>query len=518
MPGEPAGGQKPRYETLFQLASGGMASVFLGTARGGYGFRQLVAIKKPHAYLLVDPAFKKALVTEARLVSLLHHANVVDVRDVEVLDDSVSLVMDYIEGASLAELVNAASKTGSRLSPGVAIRIVLDACAGLHAAHELKDERERALNLVHRDISPQNILVGVDGIARVADFGVAKFQKKQDLGATAGLFKGKIAYMAPEYVTGAAIDRRADVFAMGVVLWEAVAGQRLFRGKSDGDTVERVMSMDIPSLASVAPDVGTAFDDIVHTALARDRERRFETAAAMATALESSAKGAGALVGPRDVAETVKSAVGEKLDDRRKLVRARLANEPSVASVVTLVTDVHARPKPAATTAAGGTSEETGESVPATTTMPKGKRPEELDEPVAPTTRTAAHATPNAEAPADPAPHARAAESTTARAAVPAAPAASDDMAPASLPTRQSAGASGFRSSGSVASNVPSTLKSEDDAPPPSEAIILPMTGASRTRVALVVVLVMMAAAWAVTSFRTSSTHETPNPAQAGHS
>jgi serine/threonine-protein kinase len=330
---EPAGGEKGRYETLFLLASGGMASVHVGTVRGAFGFRQLVAIKKPHAHLLDDPDFRQMLLREARLASLIHHANVVDVRDVEATEKEVSLIMDYVEGASLGELLQVQAGGGTAVPPGVAVRIVLDACAGLHAAHEQTDERGRPLRLVHRDISPQNLLVGVDGLTRVADFGVAKFKRSSATSTIAGVLKGKLAYMAPEYVRGEGIDRRMDVFAMGVVLWEALTGKRLFRGEHGAATLERVLSHEVRSVATVVPELGTAFDAIVETALAKDPNQRFDNASAMAAALESSARVAGVLVGHREVAELVKKAVGPKLEERKALIRARLASEPSVASL-----------------------------------------------------------------------------------------------------------------------------------------------------------------------------------------
>jgi serine/threonine protein kinase len=332
MPEAPGGGDQPRYEVLFRLASGGMASVHVGTARGALGFRQIVAIKKPHKHLL-DPAFRKAFITEARLASLLHHANVVDVRDIVVSEDEISLVMAYVEGASFGELLQSQATGGPTVAPGMAVRVVLDACAGLHAAHELADERGRPLHLVHRDISPQNLLVGIDGVTRVADFGIAKFKGTGPANTSVGTLKGKIAYMAPEYLLGERIDQRFDVFAMGIVLWEGVTGRRLFRAEQDADTMDRVLHHDAPPVATFTPSVGNALDEVFARALAKAPEERFETALAMAEALETSARNAGILAGHREVADLVHAAVGSKLEERRGAIRERLANEPSVASV-----------------------------------------------------------------------------------------------------------------------------------------------------------------------------------------
>ena len=294
-----------RYDTILKLASGGMATVWVGTVRGALGFRQLVAIKKPHPHLLGDPSFRSEIVAEARLASMIHHANVVDVRDVEIDGESISLVMDYIEGASLGELIVACANAGQPLPPRVAVRIAVDALAGLHAAHELVDERGRPVGLVHRDVSPQNILVGTDGIARVADFGVAKFARKNMAATSDGSLKGKLAYMAPEYLRGEAIDRRFDVFALGVVLWEALSGERCFRRKSEADTLQALLTHEPDPISKKVPELGTALDAILACALSKSREERFENAAAMAAALESTAGAAQLIAGHVEVAATV---------------------------------------------------------------------------------------------------------------------------------------------------------------------------------------------------------------------
>lgn len=320
-----------RYATLLKLASGGMASVWVGTVRGGLGFRQIVAIKKPHPHLLEEADYRAELLAEAALASSIRHANVVDVRDVEVVGDDVSLVMDYIEGASLAELLTRSQSGGAKLQPAVVVRICLDALAGLHAAHELTDDRGSTVGLVHRDVSPQNILVGIDGLARVVDFGVAKFHKK-DHSTTQGQLKGKIAYMAPEYLRNEPIDRRLDVFAMGVVLWEALTARRLFRGSHDVDTMQKVLHYEAPPVSELVPEA-RFLEPVIEAALAKDRSRRFQSAAAMAAALESSAHEARLLASPRDVAAFVLQSYGADLAERREKIREKMVNEPSVASL-----------------------------------------------------------------------------------------------------------------------------------------------------------------------------------------
>jgi serine/threonine protein kinase len=297
-----------------------MATVFLGALEGDLGFRQVVAIKRPHPHLLEDHAFRDALLREARLAAGIHHANVVDVRDVEAVGDAVQLVMDYIEGASLGELVAALAREGKTLPPGIALRIVLDACAGLHAAHEMVDDDGAALGLVHRDVSPQNVLVGVDGIARVTDFGIAKCIEASDPGTSRETLKGKAGYMAPEYVRGKPVDRRADVFALGVVAWEALCGKRLFRGQSDAETLERVLSTEAPVVSATAPDLA-AFDAPVARALAKDPADRFATTEELGRVLaEAAAPGAFVASAP-EVGRFVRDVFGGRLDERRRTLR-----------------------------------------------------------------------------------------------------------------------------------------------------------------------------------------------------
>jgi serine/threonine-protein kinase len=335
-----------------------MATVYVGALRGELGFEQLVALKRPHEHLMEDESFRSALLAEARLASRLRHANVVDVRDVEVHGSSVQLVMDYVEGGSLAQLLGAWQRGGPALPPAVAVRIVLDACAGLHAVHELTGERGEPLGLVHRDVSPQNILVGVDGVARITDFGIAKCVHAAGDPTTQGTLKGKLGYLAPESVRGRAIDRRVDVFALGVCLWEALAGKRLFKGETDGDTVDRVLRQPVPLVSQARPGLGTALDDVVACALARDPGSRFASAREMAEALERAAKPS-LLADGEEVARAVRAAVGEQLAQRQAEVVAnleRLRNGAVEDSSPRSIVPVAAVPPPPATVSGSWTT------------------------------------------------------------------------------------------------------------------------------------------------------------------
>ena len=243
-----------RYELLVKIASGGMATVYVGRLNTVIGTSRLVAIKRAHAHLLEDPAFSKMLIAEARLASRIHHPNVVAVQNVEELEGELLLVMDYVEGASLADLW---SYEDVPLPARVAVRAVLDACAGLQAAHELTDDDGKLLGIVHRDVSPHNILLGVDGIARLTDFGIAKSSGGHTGSAsqhtTTGALKGKVAYMAPEYVESGSLDARSDVFALGIVLWEALTRERLFRGGNEVESLRLILATKVPRPSEIAP-------------------------------------------------------------------------------------------------------------------------------------------------------------------------------------------------------------------------------------------------------------------------
>ncbi len=273
-----------RYVMHGEIASGGMAVVHFGRLLGPVGFSRTVAIKRLHAHLAKDPGFRAMFLDEARLAARIRHPNVVPTLDVLEEDDALYLVMDYVHGESLDRLLRNAGRQGEVVPPAIAAGIARDVLNGLHAAHEATSERGRPLGIVHRDVSPQNILVGIDGQARVLDFGVAKAQARMQLTAE-GQLKGKIAYMAPEQVDQTALDRRADVWSLSVVLWEALTGKRLFVGDHPAQLMKVVLSQPIPSPREIAPHVPEALGTLVMRGLERDREARFESAEAMALAI-----------------------------------------------------------------------------------------------------------------------------------------------------------------------------------------------------------------------------------------
>ena len=319
-----------RYELVGEIASGGMATVYLARLTGVGGFQRFVAIKRLHPHLASEKEFVEMFLDEARIAARIHHPNVVPILEVGASVVGYYLVMEYIEGDTLARLLARAATRGKRLPVGIALRIALDMLAGLHAAHELRDDMGEAVHLVHRDVSPQNVLVGVDGISRITDFGVARAASR--LTATrVGQLKGKIAYMAPEQAAGEeAIDRRADVFAAGIVVWEELAAKRLFKAENEAATLSRVMTETVTPLTSIVPGLSTALSDVVLRALERNPDQRFASCAQFADALEAAATGKESIATPRELAAYVSETMGDEVSAQREAVRAWIArSEPS---------------------------------------------------------------------------------------------------------------------------------------------------------------------------------------------
>lgn len=324
MPGPEPSASQPiallgRYALFDEIARGGMATVHLARLRGPVGFSKTVAIKRMHEQVARDRHFVAMFLDEARVAGRIQHPNVVTVFDVIADAGEAYLVMEYVDGAPLSSLVKSPDdeKRLTAVEPNVAVHIVRDALYGLHAAHEATDEKGSPLQLVHRDVSPQNILVGVDGVARVLDFGIAKaVGRLQD--TDSGQIKGKVAYMAPEQLTGQAVDRRADVFAAGVVLWEALAGRRLFAAGSSAETMYRVLENPVPPLSEVVAGLPPGLVDAISRATAKEPSKRFPTALDFARELEKSVT----LVPNHLVGQWVRDTAGPSLEAKRARVRA----------------------------------------------------------------------------------------------------------------------------------------------------------------------------------------------------
>jgi serine/threonine-protein kinase len=274
-----------RYALEEPIASGGMATIYLGRQAGAVGFSRLVAIKRLHPQFAGEPDFMAMFLDEARLAARVRHPNVVETLDVVREGAETFIVLEYVDGESLAGLAAALRDRGERMPIEVAVGIVSGLCRGLHAAHEARGPDGAALGIVHRDVSPQNVLVGADGTTRVADFGVALANVRLSH-TRAGQVKGKPAYMAPEQLSRDEVTRATDIYAAGVVLWELCAGRRAYDVTNEGALYARVMTGAVPQLADVAPWVPPALAQAVHRALRREPSERYGSALQMADAIE----------------------------------------------------------------------------------------------------------------------------------------------------------------------------------------------------------------------------------------
>jgi hypothetical protein len=302
-----------RYALHHEIASGGMAVVHIGRLLGPVGFARTVAIKRLHPHLARNPEFVAMFLDEARLAARIRHPNVVSTLDVVATDGELFVVMEYVPGDALARLLHAARERGEAVPLPVAASVMVDVLHGLHAAHEASDERGQPLGLVHRDVSPHNVLVGTDGAAHLIDFGIAKAAGRAQV-TREGQLKGKLAYMAPEQLKGGAgrVDRRADVFGASVVFWEMLTGKRLFEGEDEGEIYGKVLRAEVVKPSKVAGGDRDRTDAIVLRGLARNPDKRYLTARAMALAIEQELP----LAPASQVGQWVERLGGETLADR----------------------------------------------------------------------------------------------------------------------------------------------------------------------------------------------------------
>ncbi|RLB54435.1 MAG: hypothetical protein DRI90_20250 [Deltaproteobacteria bacterium] len=311
-----------------------MATVFLARLPGVGGFRRLVAIKRLHPHLAHEQEFVEMFLDEARLAASIHHRNVVPILEIGTSVGGYYLVMEYIEGVTLARLMAQAVLKKLPVPRPVLLRIVLDTLTGLYAAHELTDDDGESLGVVHRDCSPQNILIGLDGCTRITDFGVARASSRLHT-TREGAMKGKLAYMAPEQTGGDDFDKRADLFSVTVVLWEALSSRRLFRGKTEAQTLRRLIHEPIPRLRDVVPNIHPALDELCHKGLKRDPGERFQTAEEMADELEAKAReamGSEAVATERAVEGFMRERYSTSVSSQREALRAWFQATPTVVS------------------------------------------------------------------------------------------------------------------------------------------------------------------------------------------
>lgn len=317
-----------RYLLLRRIAAGGMAHVFLALQRGVQGFEKAVALKVVLPEHAANPDFVQMFLDEARVVARLDHANIVRVYDFGESEGRFFLSMEYLPGEDLSSVLQSLRKTKEPMPLAIAADLVASAATGLHFAHELTSPSGEPLNIVHRDVSPSNVMVTYHGAVKVVDFGVAR--AASNLSQTAsGTMKGKVGYASPEQVRGEVLDRRSDVFALGVVLYELLAGERLFKRDTDLAAMHAILTGAVRPLREVRPDVPAELEAIVTRALQLDREVRFQTAAELSDALARWLMSVGHVRSERLIADYL----SRTFPPERRDARLRAANTPGQAGV-----------------------------------------------------------------------------------------------------------------------------------------------------------------------------------------
>lgn len=298
--------ERQRYRIIEKVDAGGMAEIYKAKAFTVDGFEKTVAVKRILPSLCSRPKFVNMFLDEARLAMVLNHANIVQVFDVGRAQGTYFIVMEFVEGHNLRRVFQRLTEVGARFPVPIALFIATEALKGLAHAHERRDAQGNLLGIVHRDISPPNILISRAGEVKLTDFGLAKAVTQGEL-TDPGIVKGKFSYLSPEAVDGRAVDHRTDIFSMGVVLWELLANRRLFLGKTEVETVELVQKTEVPSLTLLNPDLTEDLDRLIRRALHRDPRRRFPTAREMGDHLTAYLFERGLKVTSYDLSEFVRS-------------------------------------------------------------------------------------------------------------------------------------------------------------------------------------------------------------------
>jgi serine/threonine-protein kinase len=317
-----------RYEILARLDTGGMAEILLGRVTGPMGFERAVVIKRILPHLARDPSFVEMFLDEARIIAAIRHPNVVQVQDLASEGEDLFLVFEYLEGESASALIHRLRARARTLSPAVCAYIAAEACAGLHAAHELKRPDGTPQDLVHRDVSPANLFIAYDGSIKVIDFGIAKAADR-DASTQAGQVKGKLAYMSPEQAGGRELDRRSDVYSLGVTLYELSTGTNPFRRASDVATLEAIRREPLAPPSSIVPTYPRELEAVCTKALARDAQERYATAADMRRDLLGVLRALDDQHTPEDVLADLMAELFEReIADKRELLQRMRVGEP----------------------------------------------------------------------------------------------------------------------------------------------------------------------------------------------
>jgi len=323
---------------LCRLGQGGMAEVHLANTAPASAPPRLVVVKRMHQQHADDPATVRMFLDEARLALCLSHPNIVRTDRLSTFEGRHGIVMEFLEGQPLHHVIKRAYETEASLNLELIVQIAIAALDGLHYAHELKDVVGNALGIVHRDVSPQNLFISYDGAVKLLDFGIAK-NAMQDGRTRTGLLKGKISYMAPEQARGEALDRRADLWSLGVVLWEAITGSRLFRGANEAATLNLTLTEDVAPPSSKRPDLPPELEAILMRALARDTSKRYATAAEMRDDLETWLSGRD-FAGNTTISQLMQRLFGREIREQRQQIQGLLHCQPertADSSGVTLI-------------------------------------------------------------------------------------------------------------------------------------------------------------------------------------
>ena len=322
-----------RYEVICPVAQGGMASVYAGRLASMAGFERLVAIKVIHAHLAEDPAFIKMFLDEARIAAGIHHPNVGEILEVGEDNGLYFMIGELVQGQSLRTLFRRAKLADVDIDANIAVYIASQICLGAHAAHELRGQDGEPLNLIHRDISPRNVLVSYTGFTKLIDFGVA-WAKGRDGESEEEAMKGKIGFMSPEQVRGEPpMDRRSDIFSLGIVLYLMLVGEHPFLGKTAVERLNRLIRGHVRPPREICPDLDPALETIVLTALAPEMNHRFETAQQMGQKLEAYLREVDAKVGPEMLAELMAGLFAQEMADREKVLRDYREQQEMVRAV-----------------------------------------------------------------------------------------------------------------------------------------------------------------------------------------
>jgi eukaryotic-like serine/threonine-protein kinase len=303
--------QQQRYRVLERLASGGMAEVFVAESAGIEGFKKRVAIKRVLPHLSEKKRFISMFLDEARLSAQLSHSNCVQVFDIGVGDNAYFIVMEFVDGSDLKAVVDYLKSNGRTFPVEIAVLIAIKICEGLTYAHELQGSDGKDLHIVHRDMSPPNVLITKHGEVKIVDFGLAKASSQLEK-SEPGIIKGKFSYLSPEAALGGEVDHRTDIFAVGIILWELLSGKRLFLADTDFATVKMVQQTQIPSLKQQRNDVNDDLERILHRALAKDTGRRYGSARDLGRDLTAFLYRYGKPVSSFDIAELVRGSMAQR--------------------------------------------------------------------------------------------------------------------------------------------------------------------------------------------------------------